>query len=144
MIVRTMYAIRTNVVFRKSINYRGLSSFLTQKSPKISNPQLYINNDAIAQCPRLLNVSRSVSSVSSITFPSWYVVLSNSTPVAYAQQFIVSFHEITGTPWWASIMLSAIALRLVVTLPLTAYQVGKIVFIAYVYYINCISNYLYH
>jgi len=54
------------------------------------------------------------------------MALSNSTPVAYAQQFIISFHEFTGTPWWATIMLSAVTLRLVITLPLTVYQVGKI------------------
>jgi len=54
------------------------------------------------------------------------MALSNSTPVAYAQQFIISFHEFTGTPWWATIMLSAVALRLVITLPLTVFQVGKI------------------
>jgi len=71
-------------------------------------------------------LNRSVTSVSSITFPSWFMALSNSTPVAYAQQFIISFHEFTGTPWWATIMLSAVTLRLVITLPLTVYQVGKI------------------
>lgn len=70
--------------------------------------------------------SRSISSVTSITFPSWFVALSNSTPVAYAQQFVISFHEFTGMPWWTSIMLSAITLRLIITLPLTVYQVGKI------------------
>lgn len=69
--------------------------------------------------------NRSVTSDSSVTFPSWFMALSNSTPVAYAQQFIISFHEFTGTPWWATIMLSAVALRLVVTLPLTVFQVGK-------------------
>lgn len=73
---------------------------------------------------------RNVSS-SSITFPSWFVTLSNSTPVSYAQQFVISFHEITGTPWWATIMLSAVTLRLVITLPLAAYQVGKILFLIF-------------
>jgi len=74
----------------------------------------------------LHSLNRNVTSVSSVTFPSWFMALSNSTPVAYAQQFIISFHEFTGTPWWATIILSAVTLRLVITLPLTVYQVGKI------------------
>jgi len=130
MIVRTMCALRVNTGFRKSIDYRGLSSFLAQRPPKIPDARLY--NDTIARCPRSPpNDVRCVSSMSSVTFPSWFVALSNSTPVAYAQHFVVSFHEMTGTPWWASLMLSAVALRLVVTLPLTAYQVGKIIFLSF-------------
>lgn len=74
--------------------------------------------------PYLLN--RSVSSMSTVTLPSWFVTLSNSEPVAYAQQFVVSCHEFTGMSWWASIMISAVTLRFIVTLPLTAYQVRKI------------------
>lgn len=74
----------------------------------------------------LRSSNRSVTSVSSVTFPTWFMALSNSTPVAYAQQFVITMHEFTGTPWWATIMLSAVTLRLVITLPLTVYQVGKI------------------
>jgi len=126
MIVRTMYALRMNTGFRKSIDYRGLSSFLAQRPPKI------LRNDTVARCPYSpANDVRCVSSVSSVTFPSWFVALSNSTPVAYAQHFVISFHEMPGTPWWASLILSAVVLRLVVTLPLTAYQVGKIIFLSF-------------
>lgn len=124
MIVRTsttLFAHRTSSItaFRKPIDYRGLSSFLRQRTP---NARPFNDNTIVRRSPY---GGRNVSSISSATFPSWFVALSNSAPVAYAQQFVVSFHEMTGTPWWASIMFSAVALRLVVTLPLTAYQVGK-------------------
>jgi len=95
---------------------------MKRPNPCSSLQSLHSKNNNFYTC--LLN--RSVTSVSSITFPSWFMALSNSTPVAYAQQFIISFHEFTGTPWWATIMLSAVTLRLVITLPLTVYQVGKI------------------
>lgn len=119
MIIRTLCTRQINI--RKYIDCRQLSSYYVNRP--ILNTLLCNKNNAI--CLHL--PKRSVSSVSTVTFPSWFMALSNSTPVAYAQQFVISFHEMTGTPWWASIMLSAVALRLVVTLPLTVYQVGKII-----------------
>lgn len=48
--------------------------------------------------------------------------ISDSTPVAYMQEGLKFAHDITGLPWWASIILSTVVLRSVVTLPLTVYQ----------------------
>ncbi|KAI9586814.1 hypothetical protein GQX74_002661 [Glossina fuscipes] len=48
--------------------------------------------------------------------------ISNSTPVAYVQQSLVDIHDFTGLPWWASIVISTILFRSLVTLPLTVYQ----------------------
>lgn len=118
MIIQTLCVRQIN--FRKLIYSRHFSCICTKK-PILSTPINYKNDTLSTHF-----LGRSVSSVSTATLPSWFVALSNSTPVAYAQQFVISFHEITGTPWWASIMLSAVALRFVVTLPLTVYQVGKI------------------
>lgn len=118
MIIRTLCTRQISV--RKFIDCQYLSSFYVNR-PILSTPLRNKNNTMCLGLP-----NRSVSSAASITFPSWFVALSNSAPVAYSQQFIISFHEMTGTPWWASIMLSAVALRLVITLPLTVYQVSKI------------------
>lgn len=120
MIIRTLCTRQISI--RKIIDCRHLS-YYNLKKPILSSSLLY---NKINTSERLCTPNRSVSSVTTITLPSWFVTLSNSAPVAYAQQFIISFHEMTSTPWWATIMLSAIALRLVVTLPLTMYQVGKI------------------
>lgn len=120
MILQTLCTRQTNL--RKFIDCRHLSYYMKRPNPCSSLQSLHNKNNNFYIC----SLNRSVTSVSSITFPSWFMALSNSTPVAYAQQFIISFHEFTGTPWWATIMLSAVTLRLVITLPLTVYQVGKI------------------
>lgn len=119
MILQTLCTRQTNL--RKFIDCRHLSYYMKRPNP-LSKSSLHSKNNNFYVC----SLNRSVTSVSSITFPSWFMALSNSTPVAYAQQFIISFHEFTGTPWWATIMLSAVTLRLAITLPLTVYQVGKI------------------
>lgn len=120
MIIRTLCTRQISI--QKMVDCRHLS-YYNPKRPILSSSLFYNKNNP---GDGLYTPNRSVSSVSTVTLPSWFVTLSNSTPVAYAQQFIISFHEMTGTPWWATIMLSAIALRLTVTLPLTMYQVGTI------------------
>lgn len=121
MIIRTLCS--TRIHYRRLTNCRLLSSLSYAKKSVIlcKSFENKVNNNL---CLRLPN--RNVSSLSSVTLPSWFIALSNSTPVAYAQQFVISFHEVTGTPWWLSIILSAVTLRLVVTLPLTVYQVGEL------------------
>lgn len=120
---------KRQINLHKLIDCRNLSYYY-MKRPSLSTSFYNKNNTLHPQ-----NVPhKCASSMSSITLPSWFMALSNSTPVAYAQQFVISCHEITGTPWWASIILSAVVLRLAVTLPLTAYQVGKIIFSNFLYY----------
>lgn len=51
-----------------------------------------------------------------------YTSISNSTPVAEFQEGLIKLHDTTGLPWWATIILSTILLRSVITLPLTVYQ----------------------
>lgn len=48
--------------------------------------------------------------------------LSESTPVEYIQKFLLSFHDTSGLPWWATIVCTTILLRSCVTLPLAVYQ----------------------
>ncbi|XP_062542231.1 cytochrome c oxidase assembly protein COX18, mitochondrial [Armigeres subalbatus] len=67
---------------------------------------------------------RCFSMESSVT--GLWLSVSNSTPVAYCQQSLVELHDLSGLPWWASIILSTVLLRTVVTMPLAIYQ-NKIV-----------------
>ncbi|XP_055620006.1 cytochrome c oxidase assembly protein COX18, mitochondrial [Toxorhynchites rutilus septentrionalis] len=61
--------------------------------------------------------------LSSDTFASGvWTTISQSTPVAYVQQGLINIHDISGLPWWASIILSTVVLRSAVTLPLAIYQ----------------------
>ncbi|XP_050533353.1 cytochrome c oxidase assembly protein COX18, mitochondrial [Daktulosphaira vitifoliae] len=68
------------------------------------------------------SINSNKRNISSVTYPSWFMTISDSTPVAYAQKYVVFIHEMTGTSWWASIIISAVSLRLALTLPLTIYQ----------------------
>ncbi len=52
-----------------------------------------------------------------------YADLSQSTWVANTQQLVEYVHDSTLLPWWASIIVTTVSLRLAITLPLAAYQV---------------------
>lgn len=54
--------------------------------------------------------------------PGWYESIAESTPVCLTEQLLVSTQQITGLPWWASIVCTTLALRTAVTLPLGVYQ----------------------
>ncbi|XP_004703250.1 cytochrome c oxidase assembly protein COX18, mitochondrial isoform X2 [Echinops telfairi] len=52
----------------------------------------------------------------------WYEALAASPPVRGAEELLLTAHAATGLPWWASILLTTVAVRGAVTLPLAAYQ----------------------
>ncbi|XP_039966794.1 cytochrome c oxidase assembly protein COX18, mitochondrial [Bactrocera tryoni] len=51
----------------------------------------------------------------------WHT-LSQSTPVAYIQDTLTTIHDYSGLTWWASIVVSTILFRTLITLPLAIYQ----------------------
>jgi len=51
-----------------------------------------------------------------------FKTLSESSPVEYCQKYLLYVHDLTGLPWWASIMCSTILVRAAITLPLAVYQ----------------------
>lgn len=51
-----------------------------------------------------------------------YREISMSKPVSCIQDGLICFHDISGLPWWAAIILSTVLLRTIVTLPLAIYQ----------------------
>ncbi|XP_037385976.1 cytochrome c oxidase assembly protein COX18, mitochondrial isoform X1 [Talpa occidentalis] len=52
----------------------------------------------------------------------WYEALAASAPVQGAETVLLGAHAATGLPWWGTILLTTVALRAAVTLPLAAYQ----------------------
>lgn len=56
------------------------------------------------------------------TITNLWLTISNSVPVAYFQQGLINVHDISGMPWWATVILSTIFLRTVITVPLAVYQ----------------------
>lgn len=58
-------------------------------------------------------------------FTQIYTDVSHSTTVSYFQNAFISFHDLTGLPWWATIIIYTVGLR-VATFPMAAYaQVMK-------------------
>ncbi|XP_060535800.1 cytochrome c oxidase assembly protein COX18, mitochondrial [Cylas formicarius] len=51
-----------------------------------------------------------------------YKSLSESAPVEWCQNLLVTVHDATGLPWWASIIGTTVMLRTCLTLPLAVYQ----------------------
>ncbi|XP_055241063.1 cytochrome c oxidase assembly protein COX18, mitochondrial isoform X3 [Gorilla gorilla gorilla] len=64
----------------------------------------------------------AVAPVSAVHANGWYEALAASSPVRVAEEVLLGVHAATGLPWWGSILLSTVALRGAVTLPLAAYQ----------------------
>ena len=53
---------------------------------------------------------------------NFWASVSSSTPVTFIQESLTQFHDFSGMPWWATIMVSTVLVRGVVTLPLGFYQ----------------------
>ncbi|XP_009289575.2 cytochrome c oxidase assembly protein COX18, mitochondrial isoform X2 [Danio rerio] len=73
--------------------------------------------------PSLISISqcgsfRAVSTQGS----SWYESVADSAPVHQAEQLLLSVQQLTGLPWWSSIICTTLALRCSITLPLAIYQ----------------------
>lgn len=71
--------------------------------------------------------SRSFSVQSSIqsliqTQSGIFKSISESAPVDFFKTCLVTVHDTSGLPWWATIICTTIALRTVITLPLAIYQ----------------------
>ncbi|XP_014643440.1 PREDICTED: mitochondrial inner membrane protein COX18 isoform X2 [Ceratotherium simum simum] len=64
----------------------------------------------------------AVASVSAVGPSGWYEALATSAPVQGAEEVLLAAHTATGLPWWGTILLTTVALRGAVTLPLAAYQ----------------------
>ncbi|XP_036057506.1 cytochrome c oxidase assembly protein COX18, mitochondrial isoform X2 [Onychomys torridus] len=64
----------------------------------------------------------AAASVSAAAPGGWYEALAASGPVRAAEEVLLGSQAATGLPWWGSILLSTVALRGAVTLPLAAYQ----------------------
>ncbi|XP_003738225.1 cytochrome c oxidase assembly protein COX18, mitochondrial [Galendromus occidentalis] len=54
--------------------------------------------------------------------PSWLIDVFESPPVVFAEQTLTKIHELSGLPWWASIVISTIGIRVFVTFPLAIYS----------------------
>lgn len=76
------------------------------------------SRERLLSCPP----GSATNSHRNFSFSSFFTTVSNSAPVHHFQEHLVLLHDITGLPWWATIVLSTVALRTVITLPLAIYS----------------------
>lgn len=62
------------------------------------------------------------TTVRQFSLDSAFTSISNSAAVAHIQHGLVQLHDSTGLPWWATVILSTVLMRTLITLPLTVYQ----------------------
>ncbi|XP_013887797.1 cytochrome c oxidase assembly protein COX18, mitochondrial [Austrofundulus limnaeus] len=66
---------------------------------------------------------RSVSGVGGASGAGgWYGSVLDSAPVHLCEHFLVGVQQVSGLPWWQSIVMATILARPFITLPLAAYQ----------------------
>lgn len=99
------------------ISRNNLSYFKHYRPLLIINSSNHLSNNY----QRQFSIQNTVESLvqSQTGFFKW---LSESTLVEYTQNFVLSVHDITGLPWWATIICTTVLLRTTVTLPLAVYQ----------------------
>lgn len=51
-----------------------------------------------------------------------YNSLSHSGPVHLCEHFLVGVQQVSGLPWWLSVVMATVSVRTFITLPLAAYQ----------------------
>lgn len=101
---RSLLSASSAVLTAPKSSHHGVIAALNSRTPL---------SHCIAQLP---------SSVRHFSVDSFFASVSNSSCVAHFQDGLVRLHDTTGLPWWASIILSTVLFRTVITLPLTIYQ----------------------
>lgn len=72
---------------------------------------------------RIVSRSQSMSGSSTTASSGWYNSLAESGSVHLCEQYLMGLQQVTGFPWWVSIIMSTVMVRTLITLPLATYQV---------------------
>lgn len=89
--------------------------------PILANNKLTVTVNHQYQQRRNFSLRETLESFSNVQI-SIFKSLSESTPVEYVQKSLLTIHDVTGLPWWASIICTTILARSIITLPLGIYQ----------------------
>ena len=126
----------TRQIFRSSLDGHchttdvvcTFSSFFLSRVRQPTMLRTVLFRPAILQ-PRFHQRTVTTSAPNFTFFNELYADLSKSSLVANTQHLIESVHDYTHLPWWASIVITTVSLRLAITLPLAAYQVFSFIVI---------------
>nr|CAD7395628.1 unnamed protein product [Timema cristinae] len=91
-----------------SFPYTSGSTLLKYKTNDSANKRTFSDNSVIESILK--------------TQAGWFKSLSESSSVGFAKDLVINIHETSGLPWWASIMLTTVLLRTIITLPFALYQ----------------------
>ena len=94
-----------------------VTSYTPHHHPRVTHP-LY-HGSCLKLRPGPSNVT-SRRHFSRETFA--YYLSSDFPPIGFAKTVLLNIHEMTGLPWWATIMMTTFTLRTLVTLPFSIYS----------------------
>lgn len=141
------------VNFRQKNEYRNhhfsLSQNLPQKSLLFASTPMHLSfqrnfaseikdfekmfNTAVTTTKELIPADEAAK-IASSALPEFIRNVADWKIVHLAQNTLLNMHDMTGLPWWASITLSAIMARAVITLPFSLIQVFLTTFWMFVYF----------
>lgn len=79
-------------------------------------------NTAVTASKELMPAEEAAK-IASSALPEFVKTVADWKIVQLAQNTLLNMHDVTGLPWWASITLSALMARAVITLPFSLIQV---------------------
>ena len=81
-----------------------------------------LHRESVGHCLRAEHLCISLVSARHFSRESFdYYMSPEFPPIGYAEKLLETMHDSTGLPWWASLALTTIMLRTLVTLPLSIY-----------------------
>lgn len=109
----------TTIMFRiRPVVFRPATFLPICSAGKAANRDLFPSKSHLVQPCRTASETQSFPFLNQV-----YADLSQSSWVANTQNLLETVHDYTHLPWWATIVVTTISLRLAITLPLAAYQV---------------------
>ncbi|KAI4490447.1 hypothetical protein M0804_003391 [Polistes exclamans] len=122
--------INKNNIYEKQCKFisthKSLCSKVINKQSHFGTNPLFVKSDFTTR--NCYNV-RQMSSFYEGTLDNWYKTyvniitgISESAPVEFVQNSLINIHSYTDLPWWATIILTTIILRLTISLPIAIYQ----------------------
>ncbi|XP_011618380.2 cytochrome c oxidase assembly protein COX18, mitochondrial isoform X2 [Takifugu rubripes] len=104
-------------------NMRTFSAIRTPLCPKtLSGSRVFLKDGSLLGLS-VVSRAQSMSGNSTSAGSGWYNSLAESGPVHLCEQYLMGVQQVTGFPWWLSIIMSTVMVRTLITLPLATYQV---------------------
>lgn len=112
--------LHSNCIIRVKVQFSMISLRLTRSLGHCCyNPKVRLT--VVKNAPRNFSFYSAIQSLAE-TQASFFKTLSESAPVGHFQNMLLTVHDYTGLPWWATIIGTTVVLRSAITLPLAIHQ----------------------